>query len=52
MLIAAQRLGRDQGWNTLIVTAVSVAVLGASLALLQAAFKVSAKQREAEGSMF
>ena len=52
MLIAAQRLGRDQGWNTLIVTAVSVAVLGASYALLQAAFKVSAKQREAEGSMF
>jgi len=52
MLIAAQRLGRDQGWNTLIVTAVSVAVLGASYALLQAAFKVSAKQRETEGSMF
>jgi hypothetical protein len=36
----------------LVVTAVSVAVLGASYALLQAAFKVSAKQREAEGSMF
>ncbi len=52
MLIAAQRLGRDQGWNTLIVTTVSVAVLGTSYALLQAAFKVSAKQREAEGSMF
>ena len=52
MLIAAQRLGRDQGWNTLIVTTVSVAVLGSSYALLQAAFKVSAKQREAEGSMF
>lgn len=52
MLIAAQRLGRDQGWNTFVVTAVSVAVLGASYALLQAAFLVSAKQREAEGSMF
>jgi NADH-quinone oxidoreductase subunit H len=52
MLIAAQRLGRDQGWNTFVVTGVSVAVLGASYALLQAAFKVSAKQREAEGSMF
>ena len=52
MLIAAQRLGRDQGSNTLIVTAVSVAILGASYALLQAAFKVRAKQREAEGSMF
>ncbi len=52
MLIAAQRLGRDQGWNTLMVTAVSVAVLGASYALLQAAVKVSAKQRETEGSMF
>jgi NADH-quinone oxidoreductase subunit H len=52
MLIAAQRLGRDQGWNTLIVTTVSVAILGVSYALLQAAFKVSAKQREIEGSMF
>jgi NADH-quinone oxidoreductase subunit H len=52
MLIAAQRLGRDQGWNTFVVTGVSVAVLGSSYALLQAAFKVSAKQREAEGSMF
>ena len=52
MLIAAQRLGRDQGWNTLIVSTVSVVILGASYALLQAAFKVSAKQREAEGSMF
>ena len=52
MLIAAQRLGRDQGWNTFVVTGVSVAVLGTSYALLQAAFKVSAKQREAEGSMF
>jgi NADH-quinone oxidoreductase subunit H len=52
MLIAAQRLGRDQGWNTFVVTGVSVAILGASYVLLQAAFKVSAKQREAEGSMF
>jgi NADH-quinone oxidoreductase subunit H len=52
MLIAAQRLGRDQGWNTLIVTTVSVAILGVSYGLLQAAFKVSAKQREIEGSMF
>ena len=52
MLIAAQRLGRDQGWNTFVVTGVSVAVLGASYALLQAAFKVRAKQREADGSMF
>jgi NADH-quinone oxidoreductase subunit H len=52
MLIAAQRLGRDQGWNILLVSAIAVVVLGASYALLQAAFKVSAKQREAEGSMF
>ncbi len=52
MLIAAQRLGRVQGWNTFVVTGVSVVVLGASYALLQAAFTVSAKQREAEGSMF
>ena len=52
MLLAAQRLGRDQGWNTIAVTVVSVVVLGICYVLLQLAFSVSAKQREAEGSMF
>jgi hypothetical protein len=52
MLLAAQRLGRDQGWNTVGVTVVSVVVLGICYVLLQLAFSVSAKQREAEGSMF
>jgi NADH-quinone oxidoreductase subunit H len=52
MLLAAQRLGRDQGWNIVAVTVVSVVVLGICYVLLQLAFSVSAKQREAEGSMF
>ena len=52
MLLAAQRLGRDQGWSTVVVTLVSVIVLAAAYALLQISFDVSSKRRETEGSMF
>jgi len=52
MLLAAQRLGRDQGWNTVAVTLVSVIVLATAYALLQASLRVSSKRRETEGSMF
>jgi NADH-quinone oxidoreductase subunit H len=52
MLLSAQRLGRNEGWNTIVVTGVSVFVLVVCYALLQRSFSVSAKQREAEGSMF
>ena len=52
MLLSAQRLGRNEGWNTIVVTGVSVLVLVVCYALLQRSFSVSAKQREAEGSMF
>ena len=52
MLLAAQRLGRDKGWNTVLVTLVSVIVLAAAYALLQASFRVSSKKRDTEGSMF
>ncbi|MEO5974500.1 MAG: NADH-quinone oxidoreductase subunit NuoH [Ilumatobacteraceae bacterium] len=52
MLLAAQRVGRDQGWNTVAVTLVSVVVLAVAYGLLQIAFRVSARHRELEGSMF
>jgi len=52
MLLAAQRLGRNEGWNIVVVTGVSVLVLIVCYALLQRSFTVSSKQREAEGSMF
>ena len=52
MLLSAQRLGRNEGWNTIVVTGVSVLVLVVCYALLQRSFSVSAKQREAEVSMF
>jgi NADH-quinone oxidoreductase subunit H len=52
MLLAAQRLGRNEGWNTIVVTGSSVLVLVVCYALLQRSFTVSSKQREAEGSMF
>ena len=52
MLLAAQRLGRDQNWNTALVTFVSVIVMATAYALLQASFRVSSRKRETEGSMF
>jgi NADH:ubiquinone oxidoreductase subunit H len=52
MLLAVQRLGRDLGWNIFLLTAVSLAVLGACFALMQRAFTVSMKTRKSEGSMF
>jgi hypothetical protein len=52
MLLAAQRLGRNEGWNTIVVTGSSVLVLIVCYVLLQRSFAVSSKQREAEGSMF
>ena len=52
MLLAAQRLGRNEGWNIVVVTGASVLVLIVCYALLQRSFTVSSKQREAEGSMF
>ena len=52
MLLAAQRVGRDQGWNTVAVTLVSVVVLGIAYGLLQLSLRVSAHHRQVEGSMF
>jgi NADH-quinone oxidoreductase subunit H len=52
MLLAAFRIGRDQGWNRGVVGVVSVVVLGSAAWLLSYAVKVSARNREREGAMF
>jgi len=52
ILLAAQRLARNEGWNIFVTTAVAVVVLGACYALMQAAFVVSGKTREREGAQF
>ena len=52
ILLAAQRLARNEGWNIFVTTAVAVVVLGACYALMQAAFAVSGKTREREGAQF
>ena len=52
MLLAAQRLGRQNGWNIIVVTGVSIAVLVACYVLLQAAITRSARERETQGTMF
>jgi len=52
MLLAAQRVGNDQGWNTVAVTLVSVVVLAIAYGLLQLSFRVSAQHRQEQGSMF
>lgn len=52
LLLAAQRVGRDQDWNVVVVTAVTIVVLLACFALLVAALRVSARLREREGAIF
>ncbi|MCB0999110.1 MAG: NADH-quinone oxidoreductase subunit NuoH [Acidimicrobiales bacterium] len=52
MLLAAFKLGQDQGWNRVVVGAVGLTVIGVGVALLSAAIKVSARNREREGAMF
>ena len=52
VLLAAQRVGRDRGWNTWWVSAISILVLAACAALLMAATRISAKNRQREGAMF
>ena len=52
MLLAAFRLGQDEGWNRWAVGGVSVVVLATCAALLMAASRVSTKNREREGAMF
>jgi NADH-quinone oxidoreductase subunit H len=52
MLLAAFRVGQDEGWNKWAVGIVSIVVLAACAWLLSTASKVSAKNREREGAMF
>lgn len=52
ILLAAQRLARNEGWNIFATTAIAVAVLSVCYLLMQAAFSVSDKTREREGAQF
>jgi NADH-quinone oxidoreductase subunit H len=52
LVIAAVRVARDEDWNAIVVGVIAAAVALASYALLTAAFKVSSRRRELEGSMF
>lgn len=52
LLLAAQRVGRDQDWNVFVVTGVSIVVLLGCFGLMMAALRVSADRREREGSAF
>jgi NADH-quinone oxidoreductase subunit H len=52
MLLAALRVGRDEGWNRFVVAVVAAAILFVCYLLLVAATRVSAKNREKEGAMF
>jgi NADH-quinone oxidoreductase subunit H len=52
MLLAAQNVGQDRNWNTALVTAVSISVIMVCVVIVQLALKVSAANREREGSVF
>ncbi len=52
MLLAAQRLARQNGWNIVFVTGGSIAVLVICYLLMQAAFTKSARDRSTQGTMF
>jgi NADH-quinone oxidoreductase subunit H len=52
LLLASFRLAQDQGWNRVLVAVIAVVVAGLCAALLLAAMKVSARNREREGAMY
>ena len=52
MLLAAQRMGRDAGWDQMVVTLVTALVLIAGYGLLLAAQHVSRVNREKDGASF
>ena len=51
MLLAAQRLARQNGWNIVLVTGGSIAVLVICYLLMQAAFAKSTRDRSTQGTM-
>lgn len=52
MLLAAQRVGRDAGWDQIVVTLVTALVLIGGYGLLLAAQHVSRANREKDGASF
>jgi NADH-quinone oxidoreductase subunit H len=52
MLLAAQRVGREAGWDQMVVTIITALVLIAGYGLLQAAQHVSRANREKDGASF
>ena len=52
MLLAAQRVGRDAGWDQMVVTLVTALVLIAGYGVLLAAQHVSRVNREKDGASF
>ena len=52
MLLAAQRVGRDAGWDQTVVTLSTAIVLIVGYVLLQLAYKVSRANREQDGASF
>jgi NADH-quinone oxidoreductase subunit H len=52
MLLAAQRLARQNGWNIVLVTGGSIAVLVICYLVMQAAFAKSTRDRSTQGTMF
>ena len=52
LLLAAQRVASDNGWNKWVVSIASVVVLALCAGLLMTAVRVSAKNRDREGAMF
>jgi NADH-quinone oxidoreductase subunit H len=52
MLLAAQRVGEDAGWDRVVVTLVTALVLIGGYSLLQVAMKVSRDNRDRDGASF
>ncbi|MEO5723074.1 MAG: NADH-quinone oxidoreductase subunit NuoH [Ilumatobacteraceae bacterium] len=52
MLLAAFRVGQDNGWNRVAIFAIAAAVLIVAASMLMGANRVSARRREREGAMF
>ena len=52
LLLAAQRLARNVGWDVFVTTLIAVLVLGGCYGLMQAALSVSRKTRESQGVQF
>ncbi len=52
MLLATQNVGDDLNWNAAVVAVISVLIVLVCVVILQSALRVSAHNREREGTMF